>query len=89
MRILAVNAEAQAVNDTDMAAYMSGLTIPWLQDDAQENAWGTWVPTYRDVVIVDAGSRKLDVYNVTVNDLGNAANYAALKQKLLDAANAQ
>ncbi len=89
MRILAVNAAGLAVSDSEMATYMTGLTIPWLQDTAQEDAWGKWAPTYRDVVIVDAGNRKIDVYNVTVNDLGIAANYDTLKQKLLDAANAQ
>jgi hypothetical protein len=60
----------------------SGRTIPWLQDTLAENVWSTWAPTYRDVVILDTQNQKIDVYNVTVYNLADPANYATLKDKL-------
>ena len=41
----------------------------------------SWIP-----VILNAKNEKIDVYNLTDHNLANAANYAELKQKLLDAA---
>jgi hypothetical protein len=64
----------------------AGRTIPWLQDVAAEDVWTKWAITYRDVVVLDGENRKVGVYNLTVHDLGDAANYAELKQMLVDAA---
>lgn len=89
MRILAVNAAAQAVSDADMATLLSGRTLPWLQDTTEAGVWTSWGPTYRDVVILDAENRKIGVFNVTARDLGDPENYGELKQQLLDAANGQ
>ncbi len=50
-----------------------------------EDVWTKWAPIYRDVVILDPENRKVAVYNLTVHDLGVAANYAELKQLLVDA----
>ncbi len=60
--------------------------LPLLQDVAETRAWSTWKAVYRDVVIVDANGKIVDVYNLTVNNLGDAARYQELKQKLIDAA---
>jgi formylmethanofuran dehydrogenase subunit A len=43
--------------------------------------------TFRDVVILDGDNKVIAVYNLTSNSLGTSANYAALKQLFLDAAN--
>ena len=60
-----------------------GGDIPLLQDTADEDAWNRWAATYRDVVILDADNVKVDVFNLTPQDLANPENYAALKQRLL------
>jgi hypothetical protein len=65
----------------------NGRTIPWLQDTVADNVWVSWNVTYRDLVILDEKNEKIDVYNLTTHDLSVPANYAELKQKLLDAAN--
>jgi hypothetical protein len=64
----------------------NGRTIPWLQDTAEQQVWTSWAITFRDVVILDAENKPIAVYNVTVNNLGDPAKYAELKQILLDAA---
>ena len=70
-------------------------TIPWLQDvDSNANLvsdvwYDSWNVTYRDVIILDGQNEIVEVYNLTPPegfDLGVAANYAALRGKLLDAA---
>jgi hypothetical protein len=63
----------------------AGRTLPWLQDRADVDVWLAWAVEYRDVIILDAQNRRVDVYNLTLHDLGDPANFAALKQKLLDA----
>ena len=48
-------------------------------------AWAAWAPVYRDVVILDRNNIPVDVFNLTVNDLGVPANYAELRRRLLAA----
>lgn len=60
--------------------------MPWLQDTADEDVWNTWSVGYRDVRVLDELNRTVAVYNLTVNNLADPANYAALKKILLDAA---
>lgn len=64
----------------------NGRVLPWLQDTAEQQVWKTWAITFRDVVVLDAENRPIAVYNVTTHNLADVANYAALKQILLDAA---
>ncbi|MCK6550358.1 hypothetical protein L6R52_31265 [Myxococcota bacterium] len=59
--------------------------IPLLQDTAAANVWGAWAAAYRDVVILDRENRRIAVFNLTVHDLGQPDQYAALKQLLVDA----
>ena len=63
-----------------------GRTIPWLQDTTERMVWESWQITYRDVVILDGENRVLHVYNLSSHDLANAANYATLKNLILEAA---
>lgn len=62
-----------------------GRVLPWLQDVASQNVWNAWAVEYRDVIIVGRDGTRRDVYNLTLHDLANATNMAALKQKLVDA----
>jgi hypothetical protein len=67
-------------------------TTPWLQDvdgnaNQSSDVWyDLWDVTYRDVIIVNGQNEPVDVYNLTSNDLGVAANYATMRDKLIDAA---
>lgn len=70
-------------------------TTPWLQDvDSNANQvsdvwYDLWDVTYRDVIILNGQNEMVDVFNLTPPegfDLGVAENYAALHDKLIDAA---
>ncbi len=51
------------------------------------DAWfDIWYVTYRDVVILDGANVQVGVYNLSQYDLGIPANYDALKQMLITAA---
>jgi hypothetical protein len=63
-----------------------GRTLPWLQDAADVNAWTRWAAVWRDVFVLDANLKVVGIYNLTNNDLGVPANYAALKDLILSAA---
>ena len=64
----------------------NGRTLPWLQSNADQDAWTLWQVEYRDVVILGPGNEHLATFNLTVHDLSDPANYAALKDQLLEAA---
>ncbi len=69
------------------AAFCTGRDIPWLQDVAAVDAWTAWGVTLRDIVILDAENRVIQVFNATANNLMVQANYDALKALLVAAAN--
>jgi hypothetical protein len=83
VRILGVNAVGQ---ESDNALICEGRSIPWLQDTGAQNVWSSWQVNYRDVVILDAENRVLEVYNLTQHDLAQPANYTELKDILSAAA---
>jgi len=60
--------------------------LPWLQDTARDDVWGSWDVAYRDLVILDADNRKVAVFNLTEHNLDDPAEVDALRQLLLDAA---
>jgi hypothetical protein len=64
-----------------------GRILPWLQPAADEDIWTLWEVAYRDVVVLGTLNEPLFAFNLTDNDLSDPANYAALKDQLLDAAN--
>jgi hypothetical protein len=70
------------------AETVDGRVIPWLQDTGTAKVWESWAVTYRDVVILDAANVKLSAFNLTAHNLADPVEYAALRQILLDAANA-
>ena len=76
------------------------IDLPLLQDTEEQDVWTTgWGVTYRDVIIVDANNEKIEVFNLTVNNLGSedltqdldgdgtldSTNYEFLKARLLAA----
>jgi hypothetical protein len=60
--------------------------LPWLQDTEEEDAWGQWEATWRDVVILDERNVRQAVYNLTEHNLANDANYDSLKALLTEIA---
>lgn len=85
VRILGVNSKGAEAGNSSVC---EGRDLPWLQDTADEDVWGLWAVTYRDVVVADHENRVFAVYNLTEHDLTNPANYEALKAILRDAAGA-
>jgi hypothetical protein len=67
------------------AQMTAGRVLPWLQDTAAADVWGSWKVTFRDVVVLDASGKVRFVYNLTDHDLHLAANYQSLKAQLLNA----
>ena len=83
IRLLGLN----AVGFEDfIASAVSGRSLPYLQDTADENVWGSWAATWRDVRILDVNNAHVATYNLTSHDLANPANYAELKALLKSAA---
>ena len=80
--ILGVNEAGYANNE----AICEGRDIPWLQDTQEDDWWGSWEITYRDVVILNRDGNEDAVFNLTEHDLGNPNEYAAFKALLLDVA---
>lgn len=80
VQIVTVN---YAGHESGVPAATAGRTLPVLQDTATDDVVGSWQPTYRDVVIVDQKNVPVAIYNLTTNDLGVPANYAALEASLL------
>ena len=63
-----------------------GRDLPWLQDDAYYRVWMRWDVTFRDVKILDGEGFVTDVFNLTMYDLNDPANYEELKARLVAAA---
>ena len=83
IRLLGLN----AVGFEDyVATAVPGRSLPYLQDTATEDVWGSWGATWRDVRILDVNNALVSTYNLTSHDLANPANYAELKALLKSAA---
>ena len=76
----------QIGKESDNDAITAGRDIPWLQDVSSEDAWGRWDAVYGDVFVLDGANALFALYNVEAHDLGEAANYDALMNMMLNAA---
>jgi len=65
---------------------VAGRVLPWTQDTAAQHVWTQWRVDYRDLVILDANNVPVGVFNLTIHNLADAANYATLKAMLKQAA---
>ena len=83
INILGVN--LQGLESTNNLVTPS-VDLPWLQDTAVVDAWGLWGVTWRDVIILDRDNLRVEVYNLTSNDLNVPAKYDELKALLLSVA---
>ena len=73
-------------------------TLPMVNDSTTDliwEQWGSFCPTeeheetnnlWRNLYILNASNQCVEVYNLTLHNLSNPANFAELKQKLIDAA---
>ena len=84
VQILGVNKMGHESGNTTV---VEGRTLPWLQETESQPCWTTWKVTWRDVVILDAQNRRVGVYNLTVHNLQERANYDSLKAMILREAN--
>ncbi len=89
INIIGMNQKGHELGNPNITA---NRNLPWLQDldadgDGSSDVWlGSWPVEYRDVVILDKNNVKVDVYNLTLNDLADTTHYQALKNKLIAAA---
>jgi len=83
IRLLSCN---QIGADSGVPGMIVGRDLPLTQDNSFANVWVNWGVTYRDVVILDVDNFRVGVYNLTVHDLADPANYAELKAMLKAAA---
>lgn len=84
IQILGVNQIGQ--DPAGANAWMcEGKDLPWLQERRESPVWNVWHVTYRDVIVLDGENVITRVYNLSEHDLGNPANYAALRTILLEA----
>jgi len=88
IQLVGINERGQEPGNASATA---GLTLPWLQDvdvnsDGRSDVFASWQVALRDVVILDGGNAKVGVYNLNTHNLAIAANYATLRQMLVDAA---
>ncbi len=68
--------------DSGNADFTEGRDLPWLQDEADVDAWSLWSVTFRDLIILDGENVMVGVYNLTEHDLALLENYQALKAML-------
>lgn len=80
---LGVNAVGEEAGTPDM---VDGRVAPWLQDTIAIDAWGLWVMEPDDLVILDTLGRVFAIYNLQVEDLGDATDFDNIKQTLRAAA---
>lgn len=85
VRIIGVNEVGHETDYNATGGICDGRDLPFLEDTA-DSVWNTWDVTYRDVYVVDADGKLIEVFNLTDNDLGDDANYASLRKILTDAA---
>ena len=78
------------LNDVGLESGNDGMTadrtLPWLQPESGEDIWTLWAVEYRDVVIIGPGNEYVGTFNLTINDLASADNYATLMSMLRNAA---
>ncbi len=72
--------------ESDSGSITAGRVLPWLRPATDEDVWTLWQVEYRDVVILNPGNEPVGNFNLTINDLSDPVNYAALKNQLLEAA---
>jgi len=83
IEILGVNQIGHEAGNPGMC---DGRDLPWLQDTPEQHVWSQWRVTYRDVVILDRDNAVAAVFNLTEHDLADPAEYAALRDLLLQLA---
>ena len=68
---------------------ISGRTLPWVQDDAEQRVWESWQVYIRDFFVLDRAGDVVDVVNLTAFNpdptVNEGENYRAIKDLLLSA----
>lgn len=82
MTILGINAVG---HESANASITDGRALPWLQDVADEDVWGTWKAEWRDAMVLDAANEFRSVFNLTEHDLSDPANMDALEALVREA----
>ena len=56
---------------------------------AEDSIWEQWESQWRDFYILNKENELIEIYNLTEHNLNDPQNYQELKQKLIDAAEAE
>ena len=73
-------------HESGNSGFCEGRDLAWLQATPDIPVWSDWGVTYRDVWILDADNKPIEVFNLTEHDLEDPAAYDALRTLFLDAA---
>jgi len=57
-----------------------GRDTAWLQDTADQDAWGMWDVAYRDVIVLDQNSTVIGVVNLSTYDLSQPSTELQLRE---------
>ncbi len=87
--LVAINNVVASVAPDFWANATAGRDLPWLQDTAEANVWGTWGANNWDLFVLDGCNHVTTMYPVSLHDLAVPANYDELKALLLAAAEAE
>lgn len=82
MRFLGVN-RADGADDATLATAEHSIAL--LQDDEEQDVWGSWEVEWRDLVVLDAENRVVGVMNLTEYDLGEEENVQRVRELVAEA----
>ena len=72
----------QSGHESGNEAACQGKDLPWLQEGPKDLVWNNWKVIYRDVIILDGDNVLVEVFNLSDHNLGDPAQFAALKSML-------
>ena len=86
INILSIN---QIGAENGISSFTEAHALPMVHDNETDNIWLSWESQWRDFYILNRNNELVEVYNLTMHNLNDETNYSALKQKLIEAAEAE
>ncbi len=79
VQILGVNQSGETAGNSQIC---NGQVLPWLQDTAESNAWGTWRAEAGDLVVVGRDSKVAYFEDLAIDSLETAASYDSVEARV-------
>jgi hypothetical protein len=86
IKLLSIN---QIGAENGISSFNETHGLPMVNDNANDNIWLQWESQWRDFYILNKQNELLEIYNLTEHNLNDPQNYQELKQKLVDAVEAE